>query len=496
MKNQKSLKNQIKSPAQSFINDLRGEKPAPAISGYSLFIFGSGYNTAKYFQDVFKTEANYSLINFRHNGQTKLFLAEGAWKQYNREVFANYLKNTKYVKMVEKKFYSHFPKINQLFEKYSYQFIEKSDNRQLLKVVEETFDLFWESNAWSHFSIYFDIETCFSLVKEAHPETKYEEIKKIWHQATALSAESFDKEQKRDILKKIAANQANKLVEDCQYFWTSYKNVLPLNEIEEKIKDTYGKFLNNPKMARAELKRMDKELSEKKKKFSLWRRKLTPIQKKIVDFCQTIMEIRDKRKNHFAKGITVTWRVAEKIFSEAGVEKDLIENVLVFEELLKGANFIKTIKADLKKREKGYIVYVPYRGAKKVFYRKVKKNYDLINNYFLAGGDKNDKEIKGQTGNKRIISGRARIIYSSKDFHLFKKGEILVTGMTRPEFVPLMRLAKAIITDEGGITCHAAIVSRELKKPCIIGTKFATKKIKDGDKLEVNANKGVVKILS
>lgn len=69
------------------------------------------------------------------------------------------------------------------------------------------------------------------------------------------------------------------------------------------------------------------------------------------------------------------------------------------------------------------------------------------------------------------------------------------TSMTRPEFVPLMKKAAAIITDEGGITCHAAIVSRELNIPCIIGTRIATKVLKDGDYIEVDADNGIVKIL-
>ena len=67
--------------------------------------------------------------------------------------------------------------------------------------------------------------------------------------------------------------------------------------------------------------------------------------------------------------------------------------------------------------------------------------------------------------------------------------------MTRPEFLPLMSKASAFITDEGGITCHAAIVAREMKKPCIIGTKIGTKALKDGDMIEVDADKGVVKII-
>ncbi len=67
--------------------------------------------------------------------------------------------------------------------------------------------------------------------------------------------------------------------------------------------------------------------------------------------------------------------------------------------------------------------------------------------------------------------------------------------MTRPEFVPLMKIAAAIVTDEGGVTSHAAIISRELQKPCLIATRSATKNFRDGDLLEVNANHGYVKLI-
>ena len=75
---------------------------------------------------------------------------------------------------------------------------------------------------------------------------------------------------------------------------------------------------------------------------------------------------------------------------------------------------------------------------------------------------------------------------------MFDLGNILVTSITRPEFVPLMRKALCIITDEGGIASHAAIVSRELNVPCVIGTKYATKVLKDGDTVEVDMEKGTI----
>ena len=68
--------------------------------------------------------------------------------------------------------------------------------------------------------------------------------------------------------------------------------------------------------------------------------------------------------------------------------------------------------------------------------------------------------------------------------------------MTTPDFVPAMGKAAAIVTDEGGITCHAAIISRELGIPCIVGTRIATKVLRDDDYVEVNANHGIIKHIS
>jgi phosphohistidine swiveling domain-containing protein len=104
-------------------------------------------------------------------------------------------------------------------------------------------------------------------------------------------------------------------------------------------------------------------------------------------------------------------------------------------------------------------------------------------------------EIKGMTAQLGCVRGIARVILDTNEIKKVKSGDILVTYMTSPNFLQAMKLAAAFVTNEGGLTCHAAIIARELKKPCVIGTKIATKVIKDGDLLEVDANNGVVKIL-
>lgn len=104
-------------------------------------------------------------------------------------------------------------------------------------------------------------------------------------------------------------------------------------------------------------------------------------------------------------------------------------------------------------------------------------------------------DVKGSIASRGKARGVVRIVLSRHDFHKMNQGDILVTSMTRPDFVPVLNKCAAIVTNEGGVTCHAAIISREMKIPCIIATGNATKVLKDGDMVEVDADKGMVKII-
>jgi phosphoenolpyruvate synthase/pyruvate phosphate dikinase len=106
------------------------------------------------------------------------------------------------------------------------------------------------------------------------------------------------------------------------------------------------------------------------------------------------------------------------------------------------------------------------------------------------------KEIKGQTAYPGKAIGKVVIHQSWTGTIPLREGDVLVTGMTNPHMIPYIRKAAAIVTDEGGITCHAAIISREMKKPCIVGTKNATLLLRDGMKVEVDADTGVVRIIN
>ncbi len=124
------------------------------------------------------------------------------------------------------------------------------------------------------------------------------------------------------------------------------------------------------------------------------------------------------------------------------------------------------------------------------------QNLNIINAKHNVKTNSKFVKIKGNNACAGKVIGTARIVFEYAQLKKLKKGDILITSMTTPNFLPAMKRAIAFVTDEGGITCHAAIVAREMNKPCIIGTKIATEVLKDGDKIEVDANSGIVKLLN
>lgn len=116
------------------------------------------------------------------------------------------------------------------------------------------------------------------------------------------------------------------------------------------------------------------------------------------------------------------------------------------------------------------------------------RNRNIIEEYKLL--QKSKVLAQGKSVGKKIAQGTARVINDVKDIAQFKPGEILVTKITDPDWVPIMRIASAIVTDRGGRTSHAAIVSRELGLPCIVGTNDATHAIETGKNITISCAEG------
>lgn len=125
-----------------------------------------------------------------------------------------------------------------------------------------------------------------------------------------------------------------------------------------------------------------------------------------------------------------------------------------------------------------------------------KENIKIADNLINLEEKVNSKYLlKGKVAFPGAAKGLVKIILSRKDFAKVSKGDILVTSFVMPYFLPVMKKSAGIIADESGLLSHASIISRELKKPCIIGTKIATKILKDGYLVEFKKD-GAIKIIN
>ena len=115
---------------------------------------------------------------------------------------------------------------------------------------------------------------------------------------------------------------------------------------------------------------------------------------------------------------------------------------------------------------------------------------------YIPRAASNISQLTGTVGSPGIARGRVRVVESIAKSDGFEVGDVLVTSMTTPEFVLIMQKSSAIVTEMGGLLSHAAILSRELRKPCVVGTKIATQVLKDGDVVEVDAERGIVTIIT
>jgi phosphohistidine swiveling domain-containing protein len=155
---------------------------------------------------------------------------------------------------------------------------------------------------------------------------------------------------------------------------------------------------------------------------------------------------------------------------------------------------LKLLPAEIAERKKDYLFFSSKNGMR-VFsgteVDSIRKSLEEI-----EARHRNLVELRGQPASVGYVVGRAKVLLSAKEISKVDAGDILVASMTVPDYVPAMRKAVGVVTDEGGVTCHAAIISRELGIPCVIGTRFATKAIRDGDLIELDATHGIVRKLT
>ena len=315
-------------------------------------------------------------------------------------------------------------------------------------------------------------------------------ISTLWEEMTHLTVISFENRRNKFILDTFKEKGLQETAILARYIYTDYFTAQNLNFVEDRIKDMVGR----KEEAEEKINNQKKIINKKTKYLSAKIKNETQKVKDIVEYTQFVINQRDLRKDPIAKIQTVMYDLASEIFKRMKLPEESFLNFIVDEIIEMDVDNQKPVLKELEIRKKGIVALIRPDSSYEILHMKfeeaLKKLDDIV--YGVKHDDK--KELKGSPASKGFVLGKVRIVIDVKNA-IFNEGEILVTSMTRPEFVPLMKKAAGIITNEGGITSHAAIISRELGIPCIIGTKIATKVLHDGDLVEVDADKGVVRII-
>ena len=206
------------------------------------------------------------------------------------------------------------------------------------------------------------------------------------------------------------------------------------------------------------------------------------------DVYEVVMDIREKNDDLLRRAVDYQYkalRIIEK-------KKKLEEGILGYLTINEFGVFRKKGELPFNVEKRKEFVFVKFDGESVKLYNDEQLLYD---SGLVERVDENITEFKGIIAHKGKIKGKAFIIRKVKEADNLEEGDILFASMTDPRYLPAMKKAGAIVTDEGGATCHAAIVSRELGIPCVVGTKVATSIIKTGDIVEVDADKGIIKVV-
>ncbi len=263
-------------------------------------------------------------------------------------------------------------------------------------------------------------------------------------------------------------------------------NLYNKNQIKKEIKSLF-------KIAEKE----EKSLRDERKKQILEAEKLISKIKSIegrqkTKFLQKAVYYRTARLEWMNKACFIVRPLLEEVAKRLKIRFDDLIYLMseeIKDSLIKGS-VSKIFKEQIKNRHEGYAVISDNQNE---YLLVIGKELRKWKNKF--SNKEEDEIIKGVVVFKGKVQGKAVIVKDRSEISKVQEGDILVTPLTTPDFIVGMKKAAGIVTDLGGITSHAAVTSREMKTPCIVGTKNATKILKDGDLVELDTDEGVVKIL-
>ncbi|KKW01088.1 MAG: Phosphoenolpyruvate synthase/pyruvate phosphate dikinase [Parcubacteria group bacterium GW2011_GWA2_48_9] len=273
------------------------------------------------------------------------------------------------------------------------------------------------------------------------------------------------------------------------YHWLFHSWEGPVMTVEDFILSAKDILKKGNVVAKLREKRHELEKLQKAQERIMRELHFVPYERWLLKMAQFAMWFQPYRK---ARQFKSCWHLG-KYFTEVGkrlhISADQVR-YLAHDEVVKALRSGKADADEINRRRKLFIYY--YRGRKRTILSGSDAQH-FIDDSIDVPKVKKLSTMHGMPAWHGVARGKVRIVNSLQQATHFAKGEILVSYATNPLLVPAMRQAGAILTEEGGMTCHAAIMARELNVPCVVGIHGIVEMFKDGDRVAVDAAKGIVK---
>jgi len=287
----------------------------------------------------------------------------------------------------------------------------------------------------------------------------------------------------------------NKIISEFSWITASFNGIG--KSFSEIVSDTQEIIKNKNNMENFIINRIserEKELKQRKELIEELINKSNNKQKIIIELAIKSAEYMPRLIDEIMKEAFVTNSLYEEIGKRIGLERSNIKH-LNLEEIK--SYLIEKKEIDFGNIEKRQMLSVYLINKGEIIIKTEEEAQQLRDFLKVMKNDSKLKELKGQVackGQGKIITGIARLVKSIDDMNKVKQGDILISSRTYPDLLPAMKRSAAIIAEFNGLLTHAAIVSRELNIPCIVGVNNAMETIKEGDILEIDTENNLIKI--
>lgn len=483
---------------------------------YPLTILPIFIGNTSYKKEAFG-KADKKIISEFSKGKMNAFWEHGNADYFSKVGAQKILRDATFMNKVKQEIKKNVYNLVQFTNKLTSEDIKKYTNKKLFALLTKFNDLHARMFGWGLINTY-DQELVRIFKVNLDKKFNTQKAQEIFNILTTSTIDTIFQKEEKDLIKIIL--EIKKDPEAKKIFLS--KNPQEINKIIPRInkkinnlilklkKNYFYTLINYEGKARNKLdfiKRIKRESVLKKdwrKKYKdLLKRgqKLKKAQKTIIKkekievltlrLAKAIIknaELREYRKPATVKAVFYSRILLKEIAKRLRI--NLVDvKFLLPQEINTALNLKKLDKNLIKQRRKYCVLVITSRDANIFSGQAARK---IIRGLEIFEGSK--KEVKGIVAYTGKITGKVRLILSPREIKSFKKGEILVTHATSPDFIQIFKKAAGVVTDEGGLTSHAAIVSRELRIPCIVGTKNATKVLKTGDLITLEGDRGLIKL--